>query len=108
MEFGLVEKHGYPVNGEKIYIYWETLQVERSLQVVCSEEEMRVSTWSGIATRKTPPHSTATAEQQKKWETVVSDLYFEEFRSTTSMFIKSFDVCRNVCLKWTIEYLKIV
>ena len=36
---------------------------------------------------------------------VCSDLYFEEFGSTTTMFIKSF---RDVYLIQTVEYLKIV
>ena len=46
--------------------------MERPLQVVRSKEEMRVTTWSGIATGKTATvwYSTATAEQQKKSETV--------------------------------------
>ena len=44
--------------------------MERPLHVVRSEEEMRVTTWSGIATGKTD--STATAEQQRKSETVKS------------------------------------
>ena len=49
-----------------LFIYY----VERPLQVVRSKEEMRTTTWSGIATGKDHPDSTGTAEQQKKMETV--------------------------------------
>ena len=42
-----------PVLSEKISIYFETIR-GTSLDVVRSRQEMRVTTWSGIATGKTP------------------------------------------------------
>ena len=66
MEFDLVENHACPVDSEKINIYllrdftwnyWETLQV------VWSEEEMRMSTWSWHGNGEGHPDDTAIAEQ---------------------------------------------
>ena len=42
------------VNGEKNTYLFRDFIWKRPLQVVRFEEEMRVTTWSGIATGKTP------------------------------------------------------
>ena len=54
MELGFGGKHACPGNSEKnIYLFRDAMW-KRTLQVVLSREEMRVTTCSGTATGKTP------------------------------------------------------